>query len=720
MKASIADVLSRLPSARKSGPNQWMALCPAHDDSTPSLSIKLAADGEVLLYCHAGCSFDDIVRAIGMPLQRGSDGHQQRPVERTTLQPQRKVAPPEHAVVWTYRFADGTEAFRVYRWNQNGAKTVRPFHLANGQLVPGIPEMDTRPVLNLPQILAAPQDQIIYVVEGEKCVDALERIGLLATTSSSGAKAAKKSDWSWARNRRIVILPDNDDPGCDYANEVAMYCRQAGAESVTVIDPSVYGLPPGGDVADLPSITPDTIQGWIASARAGQSQNNISASDTANKRSSSLDDKEAASMFAGQHAELLWCGGEWWTYSNGWWRSVEEETVKRMVVEFLEALNDGRKVSTSRMNSVTEMLRVIRHKSIDVLVAGSRYIALKNCTFDTQELEFIDHDAAHFCTRSLPIEFVPDHVPAPNWEAFLLQAFSQYGHRAVEVAAMIQEFAGYCLWSSTELERALWIYGPPGTGKSTLLHGIRSIFGDSVTSIGLADIESSRFALGTLIGKSIMISTEQPGDFVRSSHVLNALISGEEIQVERKFKDPITFRPHAKLIWAMNELPRIQNINDGLYRRLIIVQMGRQPANPDTKLKQKIEQEAQGIFHWAVAGLERIQQRGEIKVPDCVRDQLLAYKASNDIVSQFIEEKCVLDADGIVRSAELYDAYAEWCKANGHRPKSSTAIAEDWRRIGLQQVRGSHWRGWKGIRLVTATDAYDPGQGQSQLDVIAG
>lgn len=56
-------VLSRLSGVRKTGPDRWVARCPAHDDRTPSLSVRWTGD-KVLLYCFAGCSYRDIVEAL--------------------------------------------------------------------------------------------------------------------------------------------------------------------------------------------------------------------------------------------------------------------------------------------------------------------------------------------------------------------------------------------------------------------------------------------------------------------------------------------------------------------------------------------------------------------------------------------------------------------------------------------------------------------------------
>jgi len=64
----IDDLLSRLDKVRKTGTGsgRWIACCPAHDDKSPSLSIRELEDGRVLLHCHCGCSPADVLAAVGL------------------------------------------------------------------------------------------------------------------------------------------------------------------------------------------------------------------------------------------------------------------------------------------------------------------------------------------------------------------------------------------------------------------------------------------------------------------------------------------------------------------------------------------------------------------------------------------------------------------------------------------------------------------------------
>ena len=64
----IDQILSRLDRVKQTGPDRWLALCPVHDDRRPSLSIREADDGKVLLKCWTGCGAAEIVNALGLSL----------------------------------------------------------------------------------------------------------------------------------------------------------------------------------------------------------------------------------------------------------------------------------------------------------------------------------------------------------------------------------------------------------------------------------------------------------------------------------------------------------------------------------------------------------------------------------------------------------------------------------------------------------------------------
>jgi hypothetical protein len=64
MKVQV--LLSRLQKVRSEGQDRWRACCPAHDDGTPSLSIRALDDGRVLLNCYAHCKVEEVLGALGL------------------------------------------------------------------------------------------------------------------------------------------------------------------------------------------------------------------------------------------------------------------------------------------------------------------------------------------------------------------------------------------------------------------------------------------------------------------------------------------------------------------------------------------------------------------------------------------------------------------------------------------------------------------------------
>src|SRR5262249_52981856 len=73
----------------------------------------------------------------------------------------------------------------------------------------------------LPELIAAPPDATVFIVEGEKDADRLSKLGLIVTTNPMGAGKWRKDFNGSLHGRKVVILPDNDKPGREHAQDVA-------------------------------------------------------------------------------------------------------------------------------------------------------------------------------------------------------------------------------------------------------------------------------------------------------------------------------------------------------------------------------------------------------------------------------------------------------------------------------------------------------------------
>ncbi len=276
--SAVDTVLSALRAAGKRPRNAgegWSSCCPAHDDRSPSLSVSTGTDGRALVKCHAGCTVEAVCGALGLKqsyLFEKSERTQLAPLRKrpannvptvtSTETPAAEAAEPgngatprrdgpsfetpeatleayerKHGVTsahWHYHDADGEVVGLVARWDteRDGKREKRILPASRGEdgLWRFTGMQDPRPLYALPEVLAVTQETMIFVVEGEKAADATRSLGAVATTSAHGSKSADKTDWSPLAGREVVILPDHDEAGEQYAERVAELAKTAGVD----------------------------------------------------------------------------------------------------------------------------------------------------------------------------------------------------------------------------------------------------------------------------------------------------------------------------------------------------------------------------------------------------------------------------------------------------------------------------------------------------------
>ena len=119
----------------------------------------------------------------------------------------------------------------------------------------------------------------------------------------------------------------------------------------------------------------------------------------------------------------------------------------------------------------------------------------------------------------------------------------------------------------------------------------------------------------------------------------------------------------------------------------------------DPEIKERIKEEGAGILNWALDGLARLKERDRFEVPSAVKGATVRWRETNDVPAMFVAERCKINQEKSERSTKLYTNYRLWCEENGHKPKSSTQIAEDWRRLGFERKRDKQGVLWRGVEL---------------------
>jgi len=156
---------------------------------------------------------------------------------------QEKIKPREYlSKVYDYFDENGELQYQVLRYEPRRFLQRRPDGDGWVYKMDGVEPLPYR----LHEIIARPDDPV-FIVEGEKCADALAKQGVLATTSHGGAGKWREPLNKWFAGRRVFVLPDNDEPGKRHADGVITHLLPIAKEIRRVELP---GLPPKGDIVD--------------------------------------------------------------------------------------------------------------------------------------------------------------------------------------------------------------------------------------------------------------------------------------------------------------------------------------------------------------------------------------------------------------------------------------------------------------------------------------
>ena len=256
----LTEFLDGLENVQGKG-NQYTARCPAHDDRHNSLSVSQGKDGRILLHCHAGCPPEAIAEAMHLDMKELFPSGEENKGRKTGSSEKGRTTDE-----YIYYDSDGTPILKKLRLQFSDGKEFRWQHFNGRSWVYGRNGIDP-PLYNQN---AMANDNLIFVVEGEKDVLTLKRLGFTAVSLADGAKSRWREEYGpLFHGKEVFILPDNDAPGWGYAAMLAENLYRF-ADHVKILDlKRKWGdIPDKGDISDIAEVIgeQDTVRGigWLA------------------------------------------------------------------------------------------------------------------------------------------------------------------------------------------------------------------------------------------------------------------------------------------------------------------------------------------------------------------------------------------------------------------------------------------------------------------------
>lgn len=199
---SNASIIAESLGPFKRNGEWYKCKCPIHKDNKPSLGIKDGEDGSVIFNCLAGCNSKDIAdhfKSNGFQVHKNKE--QLEEIKHTK---------PQEICRYQYISQDGELLYEKIRFEPKGFIIVNPHGTGDG---------GHKGCLYNAQNLNNIEGKVVYIVEGEKDVDTLTGLNFIATTSGGASGWPDKNNHLFS-GCHVRIIPDNDDPGREYAKKI--------------------------------------------------------------------------------------------------------------------------------------------------------------------------------------------------------------------------------------------------------------------------------------------------------------------------------------------------------------------------------------------------------------------------------------------------------------------------------------------------------------------
>lgn len=419
---------------------------------------------------------------------------------------------------------------------------------------------------------------------------------------------------------------------------------------------------------------------------------------------------------------LIWNGKVWeWDFGTKV-MSLAKETVRNILREAADEKDDDRRKElikhALRSESDTKLTAMVNLAQSEpgIPVQGRELNSnpwLFNClngTVDLRTGELLPHNREDLITIMSPVSYAPN-ASCELWLKFL----DRVAGGSTELAQYLQRAVGYSLTGDMRAQVLFFLFGLGNNGKSTFIATIRKLMaGYGATApvdMFLAKDKTARGPredLANLQGKRFVAASEVEVGRRLAVVVIKEMTGGEAIRADRKYEHEIEFQPTHKLWISGNHKPVIADTSLAIWRRIKLIPFT--VTIPDSEIDEdlslKLEAELPSILAWAVKGCLAWQREG-LKEPREVTTATLAYRAEEDILAEYIQDRCILKAVATVAKGELYKDYKQWCENTGCEPVSQKTWRTRLMERGITEGKSMSVRYWRGIGLLEGQEGQE-------------
>jgi putative DNA primase/helicase len=380
---------------------------------------------------------------------------------------------------------------------------------------------------------------------------------------------------------------------------------------------------------------------------------------------------------------------EYWYYNGKCYQPCSEQFITENLA-YMGVLKhpeiDIPVIENIYMNKATKGLFMEKIKSmaaqdlrLDEMPINDKYIALNNGLYDWENDRIDPFTPDIWLTTFHKFNYSPNARSA-HWGRFLSNMFTEEGQINQIKVRFIRQFIGSLFVPSKAIKIALFLKGHSDSGKTMLINIMEGIVGKENTSHVPLDKLNERFQLSNMIGKLLNAFGEVQEDDdsnlllnkVVQSQIFKAITGKDTVQIERKGKDAFDFDNRAKLVYGMNNNPKIKDSGGGVSNRIYYMELLNTFSVGDRRRIEAIDDlivanDLPAIFNWCMVGLRDLansdwvfDNRDYFRISD-------VFRAVNNPVIEFILDAMEVDDDDVKMEIDrdFYEEYCSWYRVNG-------------------------------------------------------
>lgn len=343
---------------------------------------------------------------------------------------------------------------------------------------------------------------------------------------------------------------------------------------------------------------------------------------------------------------------------------ITEGTIQQKIYSCIEPFAEKSlsRLTASLLDSVKAQAYTVISRPDESKIFISDGKAIK---FDLQTGDFVCSDDAFETTvNRLNVSYDPD-AGCPTFSRYLCDLLY------TEDLAALQEYLGYCLIPSTRGQTALFLKGEGGEGKSILSYLVRELFGRSVASARVSQLETNRFILASLENKLVFLDDDLDSESLKETGTIKSIITASTpMLVERKGQQAHEAQLYSRLFCIGNtHISAAFDRTDGFYRRLLLLTCKpiRKDRGDNKFLKEAIAAEMPGVFNWMLCGLQRLVRNNfEFTRSARALQEIEEKRLEENPMLRFVLESgwIVNTENGEISSRRLLASFRAWCSMN--------------------------------------------------------